>query len=203
MLDEVRTAGALGAAGKMPVALMDAYQKIPEAARGPVTTAFVAWVKAYVASPAFATAYARIRTEEKPATRQYARTIDEEMKQLLDENLAGLANARQAAASMPAADREKLLANLKEMEDKMRSPELQKMQRAALEADRAQGTAGEGELLKRWEENFPADPRVLIARRLREFLDSTGRRRLRETDQASHQSRGDDAGILGRPDLRQ
>ncbi len=173
VMDEAKTSGGSRSEGKLPVAIMDAYQKIPVAARGPVTTALVGWIKAHVNSPAFATAYERIRTEEKPQTRQYARTIDEEMKQLLDENLAGLENARQAAASMSAADREKLLASLKDMEAKMRSPELQKAQRAALEADRAQGATGEGESVKRWQENFPADPQVLVARRLREFLDAT------------------------------
>ena len=41
------------------------------------------------------------------------------------------------AASLPAADREKLLAGLKSQEDIMRSPAMQKAQRASLEAERA------------------------------------------------------------------
>ena len=59
------------------------------------------------------------------------------------------------------------------MEDLIRNPEMQKMHRAALEAERTQETASEGEVMKRWQEAFPADPQVLFAKRLREFLEAT------------------------------
>ena len=62
---------------------------------------------------------------------------------------------------------------LKESEDKLRSPEMQKVQRAGLEEERAKQKADEDQVIARWEAAFPADRQALFARRLREFLDAT------------------------------
>ncbi len=57
LLNEVQTGGGLGAVSKLAAAGRAAYQKVPEVARGPVTTGLFAWAKAYANSPAVAAAY--------------------------------------------------------------------------------------------------------------------------------------------------
>ena len=170
LMDEVRT----GAVGNLATAGRAAYQKVPEAARGPVTTGLFAWAKAYVYSPAFEAEYARIRTAAMPQlSSPHDRTIDEELKKQLDEQLAVLENSKAAAQSMPPAEAQKFLASLKATADQLRSPEMQQTLRARIEAERAKGGADDDKVMAEWQERFPADRQVLFARRLREFLDAT------------------------------
>jgi hypothetical protein len=51
-----------------------------------------------------------------------------------------------------------------------RSPEAVQVQRAELEEARRGSKENFESQLERWRTNYPADPQVLIARRLREFL---------------------------------
>ena len=173
LTNEVQTAGAGGYSSKLAMAGRAAYLRVPEAERGAATTALFAWAKAYVNSPAFETAYARIRSESKPQLRERAPTVDEELKKQLDESLAAYESAKTAASAMPAAEREKSLTSLKQIFDMQRNPETQRILRAGLEEERAKRQAGEDQVMARWQEQFPADRQVLFARRLREFLDAT------------------------------
>ncbi len=169
LMDGIPTGGG----GQMLAAGRAAYLKLPESARGPVTTALFAWAKEYVNSPAFETAYARARTAAMPQGSQYDRTIDEELKKQLDEKLAVLENSKAAAQSMPAADAQKFLASLKQTADQLRSPEMQQTLRAQLEAERGTRNTQDDQSVQQWQEKFPADRQALFARRLREFLDAT------------------------------
>jgi len=173
LTNEVQTSGEGGYSSTLAMAGRAAYLRVPEAARGAATTALFAWAKAYVNSPAFETAYARIRSESKPQLRERAPTADEELKKQLEESLAAYERAKTAASAMPAAERETFLASLKQIFDMQGSPETQRILRAGLEEERAKSQAGEDQVMARWQEAFPADRQVLFARRLREFLDAT------------------------------
>jgi hypothetical protein len=173
LTNEVQTSGEGGYSSRLAMAGRAAYLRVPEAARGAATTALFAWAKAYVNSPEFETAYARIRSESRPQLRERAPTVEEELKKQLDESLAAYESAKTAASAMPAAEREKFLASLKQIFDMQRSPETQRSLRAGLEDARAKSQAGEDQVMARWQEQFPADRQVLFARRLREFLDAT------------------------------
>lgn len=173
LLGEIQSGGGVGAASKLADAGRAAYRRVPEAARGPVTTGLFAWAKAYANSPAVEAAYPRLRTDAMPERTHDARTIDEEMRKQLDDMVAAQEPAKRMAASLPAADREKLLASLKSQEDMMRSPAVQNAQRASLEATRAQEKVKEDRAFQVWEQQFPADLQVLFTRRLREFLAAT------------------------------
>jgi hypothetical protein len=173
LTSEVQTSGEGGYSSTLAIAGRAAYLRVPEAARGAATTALFAWAQAYVNSPEFETAYARIRSESKPQLRERAPTVEEALKKQLDESLAAYESAKTAASAMPAAEREKYLASLKQIFDMQRSPETQRLLRAGLEEECAKGQAGEDQVMARWQERFPADRQVLFARRLREFLDAT------------------------------
>jgi hypothetical protein len=173
LTNEVQTSGEGAYSSTLAIAGRAAYLRVPEAARGAATTALFAWAKAYVNSPSFATDYARIRSESKPQLRERAPTVDEELKQQLDESLAAYESGKAAAAALPAGERETFLASLKQVFDMRHNPEMQRILRAGLEEERAKSQAGKDQVMARWQEAFPADRQVLFARRLREFLDAT------------------------------
>jgi len=150
-----------------------AFYKLPPASRGPAATALFAWAKAYVDSPAFRTAYDTYRAGTIPQERQYARTVDEEVKKQIDDTLAGIEQLKQAAASMPPADRARFLESITQQETPLRNGEMAKMLKANLEAERAARSAGDSAAGRAAMERYPADPNQLFARRLREFLNDT------------------------------
>ena len=100
-----------------------AYQKVPVAARAQVTSGLFAWVKAYLNTPGFKAEYARIREEMKPVPTEYELTIEQEIRKEIDEQLAGHEQMKQMAASMKPADREQMLATIKQVQAMLRSPE--------------------------------------------------------------------------------
>ena len=154
-----------------------AYRKVPVAARAQVTTELFAWAKAYLDSPAFKSAYASMRAAAKSLVKQYPLTIDEELKKQVDGFIAATETMhegiRQNAARFTSDEMVKFEASYKESLDKYRDPEFQKMIRAAIEAERAKERESDDAVTKAWEEMYPADPEVLFARSLREFLATT------------------------------
>lgn len=150
-----------------------AFLKLPPAGRGQAASNLFAWAKAYVNSPAFKNAYANYRRGVIGEPRQYALTVDEEIKKKLEDQLASIEELKKAADSFSAAERAKLLETVKEQEAVARDPATYKMLKDSLEAERAQEIGKEAEHIKQAEERLPADPQKLIARRLREFLEAT------------------------------
>jgi hypothetical protein len=173
ILTEVDDVGRSGRVGKMRNAVMAAYRKIPESSRGEVTTALFAWAKTYVSTPAFAAAYQKIRKSREPERRQYERTVDEELKRKLDEQLASVENMKTFAASLPPADREKLMAAVKRSEDALRDPAQIKVMRQIIEAERATESGSEDKVIARWETEYPPTVEAMVAGRLRHFLETT------------------------------
>ena len=172
VLDDIK-APATGRTSPIAIAGTRAFLKLPASARGPAATALFAWAKAYVNSPAFKASYDGYREDRTPQTRQYALTVEDAVKKNIDEQLAGLELMKQNIASLPPADQQQILATIKEGQAKLTSPETITMLRAALEAERAQERGNDASLIQRVEEETPADPQKLFARRLREFLDAT------------------------------
>jgi hypothetical protein len=173
VLAEVDDAGRSGRVGKMRNAALAAYRKIPESSRGQVTTALFAWAKTYVGTPAFAAAYQKIRKSRQPARKQYDRTVDEELKRKIDEQLASIESMKTYAASLPPAGREKLAAVIKQSEDALRNPNQIKTMRQTIEAERAAESASEDKAIARLEAEYPPTVEALVASRLRHFLDTT------------------------------
>jgi hypothetical protein len=172
VLAEVKSQAG-GRRSPIAVAGNRAFYKLPPAARGPAATALFAWAKAYVNSPAFRTAYATFREGVIPREPQYAQTVDEAVRQEVDNMRAGIAQLKQAAASMAPAERASLLDVVAQQEAQFENGELAKVLRTNLEAERAAQATGDTEAAHAANERYPADPRLLFARRLREFLADT------------------------------
>jgi hypothetical protein len=148
-----------------------AFVALPPAARAALVDAGFAWTKAYVSSAAFKTAYLRSRDEQKPTPPSFDGSVDDEVKRKQDEQAKSLAESRAALASLPADQRAQLEAIFKASEAQMKDPQMIALMRQGVELDRAQAQQSYQADLERWQKTMPADPNVLVARRLRSFLD--------------------------------
>lgn len=175
LLDEIKGPTSHGRRSEIAVAGTRAFYRLPPAARGPAATGLFAWAKAYVSSPAFMKAYADLRGGAVPQQVSQAdtKTVDEEAKERLDAMLASFEDAKKMAATLEPAERARMLEMVKDQEAQLRTPESEKMLRATLEAERVERGAGISSAALDANERYPADPKQLFARRLRQFLEET------------------------------
>ncbi len=173
LFDELKGATIHGRRSAIAIAGTRAFHKLPADARGPAATGLFAWARAYVDSPTFGKAYADLRQGTIPTKRPYAQTVDQAVKQQVDDLLAGVEQLKQAAASMPPADRATIMASVEQQEVQFRSPEFATMLRTNLQAERSARSASETAAAREADERYPADPRRLVARRLRQFMEAT------------------------------
>ena len=150
-----------------------AFLKLPSSARGAAATALFAWAKAYVNSPAFNASYASYRQGRIPTEREYALSVEAQVKKDLDEQLAGIEQIQQTAEKMPAKDREMILEKLKQARAQLTNPAFIETLRKQVADERARESGRGSEIAGEVEATTPANPRTLFARRLREFLAAT------------------------------
>jgi len=150
-----------------------AFLTLPPSARGAAATGLLGWVKAYVNAPAFRASYDEYRRGRMPTAPPQAVTVDQALKADMDEMLAGIAQIRATVPQLPPAQQKMVLDKLREQEAMLTSPEFLAQRRAQLESERAATSGEDAALARRVEEELPGDPRVLVARRLREFLAET------------------------------
>lgn len=167
LFDELKSQAALNRRARVAVTGHRAFYKLPAAARGPAAIALFAWAKAYVGSPAFKTAYAQYRTDANPLDERPGPTAADQAADMKTNQEM----ARKIAESLPPAERDKILAMIKEQEARM-AESLAQMAKV-LEAEQAARRASNKEAADRFEAEFPVDPNRIVARRLRAFLDDT------------------------------
>jgi hypothetical protein len=167
LLQELKSEHAADSRGGIYVAGHRAFYKLPPAARGAAATSLFAWAKAYVSSPAFKTAYAQFRKDAGPVDNRPGPSAES----LAAEDKTSQEMVRQILEKLPPAEREKLLAQLKEQE-RQAAEARERAQKALADAE-AERKAGAQARAKEFEDRFPADPNRLVARRLRGFLDET------------------------------
>lgn len=138
-------------------------------ARAAAVNDVVAWAKVYFASDTFKQAWAKERAQAKPE--QDARgTVDDEIKAKNAEQQKSIDDVKKLLPSMPPDGQKALLETIKQMEATIKDPAQQKLQRDMIVGDRAEHDRRFQEDLKRWQEQYPVDHNVLIAKRLRAFL---------------------------------
>ncbi|HYC91216.1 MAG TPA: hypothetical protein VEO54_18495 [Thermoanaerobaculia bacterium] len=134
------------------------------------------WTKAYVSSPQFAKDYAAYRTEMKPQPPERTTTVDQELAARRKQRQDDLAEAKKSLAEIPKEYRaaaeegyKAAVAGLKQMD----TPEMRKLERDGIVQDRANEDQDYQERVAQWEEEYPADPKVLVKQRLQDFLRET------------------------------
>jgi hypothetical protein len=172
VLDEVKSP-SLTRTSAVALTGTRAFLKLPPSARGAAATGVLAWLKAYVNSPAFKASYDGYRRDRIPQPRPEAMTVEEAVRKDTDELLAGIAQMRASVPQLPAEQQKMVLDKLREQEAMLKSAEYLAQRRAHFEALRSDASSADADYARRVEEALPADPRVLIARRLHEFLTET------------------------------
>jgi hypothetical protein len=175
VLAEMRSNGSTAENRAIIPVVWNAYDRMPPAARGPATTAIVAWLKSFANSAEFKAAYAKERETRRPEGGADSLSLDEEVKKTIDGQLATLAQYRAGVAALPEAERAKQLASLSAEEARIKSAENIRATRTLLEATRTQDSSRSAAATAEWRARYPADPQMFVKRYLQDFLTMTER----------------------------
>ena len=150
-----------------------AFKAAAPAARAAFVTAAMTWAKAYTQSAAFKADYEKQRAQAAPKP-PAARNADAELAKQKAERNKGLEEMKKNLDKMPPEMRAEMAKTIKQLEAQSASqdadPQFAAMMRQGAEMQVAGEQKQYQESLARHEKKFPANPNVLIAQRLREFL---------------------------------
>jgi len=144
----------------------------------------LAWARNYTESPEFAAAYAKLRENQKPASRAPKGGADAQIAQQRADMEKGIAEAKKNLASLPAnlspemrktmeATLQQVIASMTAQLAEMDKPQYTALMTQAAGAQSAAAERDQASRMKEYESRYPADPRPFIARRLRQFLDES------------------------------
>ncbi len=151
-----------------------AFKVLPAAARAEVVRAGLSWIKAHVAGAEFRESYRRLRETERPAAPEPGAGADDQSRKMRDDMEKSIAEMKKNMAAMDAETRKAMEGVIRAMRaqmERMESGPQKEMLRQAAEASAAENKKRHEAELSEWERRLPADPRVLIKRRIQEFLD--------------------------------
>lgn len=147
------------------------FKAMPAGVRASVTRGTWAWAKNYLGSATFRAEYAKERAAAQPPAPTVQGSVDAELRQMIDEQMKSLAETRSKVLPLlPADQRPAMEAQLKQQEEMMKSAEYSQIMRMGIEQQRKGAQDEHARRVRQWEEDFPAAPQQLVARRLREFL---------------------------------
>ena len=165
--------------GNVPVYLAGkAFKAAGPSARAVLVTGALTWAKSYTQSPAFAAAYAKLRESNKPSAPEAKGTVEDELKNQQAEQMKQVQEMRAQVKSMPPEMQKEMEKTVNgmiaEIERTQKDPDTQKMMREMISLTRAEEEKTYQSKLKEWQAEYPADPKALIAMRLRSFLEVSG-----------------------------
>jgi hypothetical protein len=149
-----------------------------KAAGAPVRVAMVrtamAWAKAYTETPAFRADYDRRRAQDAPAPFKPKGPADEQLAKQRAEQKKQIEEMRANIAKMPPEMRKQMEETVKQVEAQFaaqeKDPQMAALMKQGLEMQAVEEKKAYEGRVAAHEKRFPADPKALIARRLREFL---------------------------------
>lgn len=161
---------SIGGAAKLFKAASPAVQKT-------IIDGVVAWAKAHTSSAEFKRAYAESRNNTKPDPPATQAESDAQARNDLAEQQKAIEEMKKVAASLPPDQRKAMEDGIKEaiaaMKAMQNDPEMQKMMKQMAVEGRKADEESYKDALAKWNEDHPENPNVLIARRLRAFLDTS------------------------------
>jgi len=154
-------------------------RKLFKAASPPVQAAFVkntlSWVKAYSESAAFKADYDKQRESAKPSLPKSKGTADEQFAKYLVEQRQSLETMKQNVAKMSPDMQKQMESTVKQMEAMVersaKDPQMAAIMKQGFEKANISEQKDYQDRLATWEKKYPADSRLLIAARLRQFLE--------------------------------
>jgi hypothetical protein len=153
-----------------PSAGTKAFLALAPAARAAIVTDVVAWAKIYVNSAALKTAWTSTRSENKPEAPDVT-SVDDELKKADAEQQKQIDEIMRVAASLPADQRKQMEDMVRQQLAAQKTPEMMTMRRQMLEGERAGKQQQYQDDLKKWQSDYPVDVNVVVAKRLRDFLE--------------------------------
>jgi hypothetical protein len=151
-----------------------AFKAAAPAARAALVKGAIDWARAYTESPAFKAQYDQERGRSAPAPPK-PKNVDEELARQKAERHKSIDEAKKNLEKMPANIRPQLESTIRQMEadnaKRDADPQFASMMRQSMEIQIAAEQKQHQESLARYNQRYPADPRVLVAARLRQFLD--------------------------------
>lgn len=145
----------------------------PPAVRAAMVTEALTWIKGFTQTAEFREAWAGLREANKPEEPEIE-NADDTIRQQREDMARSIEEMKKAAAAMPADQRKEMEAGIREMlatmKEMEKSAEGQKLMKDGIEAGNAGKKEDHAEKTKKWQSDYPADPRLLIARHLRAFL---------------------------------
>ncbi len=162
--------------GNVPIYLASkAFKAAGPTARAVLVSGALTWAKSYTQSPAFAAAYANLRESSKPSPPEVKGTVEDELRKQQAEQLKEIQEMRTQVKNMPPEMQKEMEKTINgmiaEIEKSQKDPENQRMMREMLELARAEEEKTYQSKLKEWQTEYPTDPKVLIAKRIRSFLE--------------------------------
>jgi hypothetical protein len=153
---------------------MKAFKVLPASARAEIVRAGLGWIKAYVATAEFKVNYQEFRDSKKPAAPAVRPAFEDVLKKQKADFEKQIVETRKNMAGLDAAARESLEKNIKDMRTQMealeKNPQQKELMRQMTETARSEDNKNYKEQLKAWDEKFPADQRILLKKRMGDFL---------------------------------
>ena len=155
-------------------AAFKAFKALPTASRATVVSAGLGWIKAAAATTEFKAAYASLREREKPQPPTPRPTATDQIKKMKADMEKSIAEMRKNMAAMDAEMKKTMEASAAAMraqvEQMEKDPQQRDLMRQMTEMAVAEDKRRHEEELKAWEGKWPADPNLLIRKRIQDFL---------------------------------
>ena len=155
-------------------AIANGFKALPADDKGDAIEVLGLDMKRYFESDTFAEAYAARRADAKPVPTESKGSVDDELERQHAEQRKSIEDTRSMLANMPdelrAQIEESIKGSIASSEAMLEDDQMAVYQRQAIEAQRAQEKINDAQSLKRWQEEYPEDPKPLIERRLKDFL---------------------------------
>lgn len=150
------------------------YQAAPVTARVAFVNEAMGWVKAYTESPAFKSDYDKRRVASRPSAPEAKGSADDQYSKQLAEQRKSLEQMKKSIAAMTPDMQAKMQPVIKQMEASIeqtsKDPKMAEMMKNAYSQQSKSDQESYKNEVAKYETEFPADPKVLIAKRLRDFI---------------------------------
>jgi flagellar biosynthesis GTPase FlhF len=151
------------------------FKAAPPATRAALVKGAMAWARTFMESAAFKADYDKQRLADVPNPPKFKNTVDEELAAQSAERHRSLENTKKNLEKMTPELRAQMEPTIKQLEAQNekfdKDPKMIVMMRQGIEMQRASDQKAYEDRIKAHDKRFPADPNVLVARRLQEFLD--------------------------------
>lgn len=154
-----------------------AYHAASVATRVAFVKEGLAWVKAYTQTAAFKADYEKHRADAKPEAAEAKGSPDDQYNKMLADQRKQLEEMKKNVSAMSPDMQKAMQPVIQQLEEGIKKTASDPQTAAMLKQSFAQGAANDQENARKdmadYEKRYPADANVLIARRLREFLEES------------------------------